>query len=54
MQEIKDFATFVNTTGGHEGGWTYDDHLVFIRNYNKIKNTKKLVRVLHNILAGIF
>lgn len=49
---IEEFAEFVNASGGHEGGWTADDHLLFVKYRNRYKTASKSVQCLRKLLPG--
>lgn len=51
-QEIEDFTNFLNDNGGHEGGWSQNDHLLFVKYFLQIKSRKMLLHVLLKYFPG--
>lgn len=54
FQEIKQFLKFIKKTGGHEGGWAANDHLLFLKYYNKFKVRSKVASFVRKFLPGKF
>lgn len=51
---MKEFMDFVHKSGGHENGWTKNDHLLFIKLRQKHKNIETISQKLHEMLPGKF
>lgn len=52
LQEAKDFLFFVAKSGGHENGWSVEDHRSFLKVRNSTKNVEQLAQILHKKLPG--
>ncbi|XP_031343525.1 coiled-coil domain-containing protein 112-like [Photinus pyralis] len=52
-KEAQDFMDFVAATGGHENGWSADDHALFLKVKNKTKDPRRVAEIIHMLLPDI-
>lgn len=52
LQEIQDFVKFVEKSGGHENGWTSEDHQLFLKIRAKYKTIDEVAKFIHKLLPG--
>lgn len=43
---------FIDDSGGYEGGWTMQDHNLFLKIRSKYKNPEQLSKCLHGLCPG--
>ncbi|XP_056644874.1 coiled-coil domain-containing protein 112-like [Diorhabda sublineata] len=47
--EVREFMDFIRKSGGHENGWSKDDHQLFIKFRNKFKDTAVVCQKINEI-----
>lgn len=52
VQEVQDFVQFVEKSGGHENGWTSEDHQLFLKMRAKMKTINEVAQFIHKLLPG--
>ncbi|KAK6617309.1 hypothetical protein RUM44_005640 [Polyplax serrata] len=48
-----EFQKFLQSSGGHCGGWLEHDHLIFLRERRKFKKKDKFLEAVHNCLPDL-
>lgn len=51
-QEVVDFLKFVTDSGGHDGGWSHEDHNLYLKMKKKYRNPKQMTNCFHNLCPG--
>ncbi|KAK5648832.1 hypothetical protein RI129_003724 [Pyrocoelia pectoralis] len=52
-KEAQEFMDFVAATGGHENGWSADDHSLFLKVKSKTKDPRRVAEIIHMLLPDV-